>query len=260
MPLLRFVFVSLVGLAVFLTQANAALVALPNGGWTAGAPGPGQTDSQTFTTFGPDMTIAVNNNGASATGFTWSAGYPAINAVETTGGFTGASAQNGMQLFASSTSSTAAYIQTTISFAAPVYNLSFQIWDVDKSAGQFVDTISAIQALTNTGATIAATSVTSAVAGFNAITGSGLGTVVNGTAVANNTTNQGTIDITFSGPITQFSFKWSNSDPGLGQQAIGIGDIQFSTIPEASTMWPVAVLLGVVAGCRIFRRTKRHST
>lgn len=110
-------------------------------------------------------------------------------------------------------------------FAAPVTSVSFQIWDVDAFSNQFKDQISQIQALAVGGATVGPTSVTSAVPGFNTITGTGLSTVVLGTAVlgtasASNTTNQGTIDISFVGPITQFSFEWLNKDPKLGQQAM----------------------------------------
>jgi hypothetical protein len=249
----RCVLLSLAFFAGLLAQVDATLVALPNGGWTAGAPAPGQTDSQTFTTFGPNMTIAVTN-GTAASGVTWSGGYPAINASETTGGFSGSNA-NGFQLYALSSASAASYVLTTISFAAPVYNLSFQIWDVDKSAGQFVDTITAIKAM-NGVTSVAATSVTSAMPGYNTVTGSGLGTTINGTAGASNTTNQGTIDITFSGPIDQFSFKWSNTDAALGGQAIGIGDINFSTVPEADTLWPVMISLGCAISARFITRAR----
>src|SRR4029077_11727549 len=79
---------------------------------------------------------------------------------------------------------------------------------------------------------VGATSVTSATPGFNTIIGTGLATVVLGTANASNTSNQGTIDITFSGPITQFSFDWSNNDAGLGAQAIALGPLTYDVVPE----------------------------
>ena len=237
-------------------RAHATLVVFPNGSWTAGAPAPGQTVSQVFPTISPTLTISLNNNGASATGATWAPGYPTINSTQTTGGFAG---QNGLQLFANSSSSTTGYILTTVVFASPVTNVSFQLWDVDKAAGQFIDSISAIQALSDVGTTIAASSVTSAVSGYNTITGSGLGIVVNGTAGAGNNTNQGTIDISFSGPITQFSFRWSNTDAGLGAQAIGLGNINFTVVPEIDTMFGVLGLLAIVILHRVWTRKRALS-
>jgi hypothetical protein len=233
-------------------QAEATLVVFPNTGWTAGAPAAGQTTSQTFSGT-PGLTVSINNNGSAAQGATWASGYPALNSTQTTGGFTG---ENGLQLYATSTSATTAYILTTVTFASPVTNVSFQIWDVDKLAGQFVDTITSIQALSDLGAVQAASSVTSAVSGFNSITGSGLGFVVTGTNGAGNTTNQGTIDVSFTGPITQFSFKWSNTDPGLGGQAIGLGQINYSVVPEMNALFPIATLLVAVGGTAMWRKHK----
>ena len=136
-------------------------------------------------------------------------------------------------------------------------NLSFQIWDVDASAGQFVDKIFNIQALASLGATVGPDSVTSEVSGYNTITGTGLGTVVLGTANAANNTNQGTIDITFNGPITQFSFDWSNNDPALGAQAIGLGPLTYTILPELPSGWSVALLCAVAAAGREIGRRKK---
>lgn len=201
-------------------------------GWTAGAPSPGQTLSQSFTSVNPnDITVSINNNGASAAGANWQPAYPQISRSPVTGGF---SSTNALQLYVVSQSSTSSYIRTTITFDTPVINLTFQIWDVDAVAGQFVDKIFNIQALAVGGATVGPDSVTSAVPGYNTITGTGLATVVLGTANASNTTNQGTIDITFSGPITQFSFDWANNDAGLGQQAVALGPLTYTPVPEPS--------------------------
>ena len=213
----------------------------PGAGWTAGSPGPGVTASQQFTSVNPnDITVDVNNNGANASGATWQANYPQISANPLTGGLTGV---NALQLYVVSEANTSSYIRTTVTFATPVINLSFQIWDVDAVAGQFADKIWNIQALAQGGGTVGATSVTSATAGYNTISGSGLATVVLGTANAANNTNQGTIDITFSGPITQFSFDWANNDAGLGAQAIGLGPLTYDVVPEYDPVF------GVVAAC-----------
>jgi hypothetical protein len=236
--------------ALLALHAKATVLALPNS-WTGGSPAPGATGSQTFTSSGQTATISVNNNGTSATGATWAAGYPAFNSTQTTGGLS--PLQNGLQLYATSTSSTSAFILTTVTFATAVTNVSFEIWDVDKSATQFVDTITGIQALAfYTGAVQGASSVTSAVPNtYNTVQGSGLSFRVDGTAGASNTTNQGTVTISFTGPITQFSFLWSNTDPGLGGQAIGVGNINFTPVPEVSALWPVAGLLLLGCGGRV---------
>jgi len=96
---------------------------------------------------------------------------------------------------------------------------------------------------------------TSAVPGYNTIGGTGLGTVVLGTANAANNTNQGTIDITFSGPITQFSFDWSNNDAGLGAQAIALGPLTYDVVPEYDPAFGAgAACLTAILGQKIRRR------
>ena len=222
-------------------------------GLDGGHPGPGATVTQSFTSVTPnDITVSINNNGAAASGAVWQAGYPGIDSTNETGGFAGT---NGLQLFVTSQSTTSAFIKTTVMFATPVTSVSFQIWDVDAFSNQFKDQISQIQALAVGGATVGPTSVTSAVPGFNTITGSGLSTVVLGTASASNTTNQGTIDISFTGPITQFSFEWFNKDPKLGQQAIALGPISY--LPEISPGWVTALVCVAAVGAREISRRKK---
>src|SRR5256885_16329177 len=222
-------------------------------GWTAGTPTAGQTVTQSFTSVDPnDITVSVNNDGISNQGATWQTGYPQISRSPLTGSF---GSTNALQLYVVSQSSTSSYIRTTITFATPVINLSFQIWDVDAVAGQFADKIFNIQALALGGGTVGATSVTSATPGYNTITGTGLSTVVLGTNNATNNTNQGTIDITFSGQITQFSFDWSNNDAGLGAQAIGLGPLTYDPVPENNLGFGVAVIcLIAIFGERLRRR------
>jgi hypothetical protein len=234
-------------------RAHGIIFSWPASGWTAGAPGPGATATQSFTSVAPnDITVSINNNGVAASGAAWQPGYPAINSTNETGGLSGT---NALQLFVTAQSSTSAFIKTTVMFANPVTSVSFQIWDVDKAAGQFADQISLIQALAVGGATVGPTSVTSAVPGFNTITGTGLSTVVLGTAGASNTTNQGTIDISFTGPITQFSFEWFNKDGGLGQQAIALGPISY--LPEISPGWITALVCVAAVGAREVSRRRK---
>lgn len=171
-------------------------------GWTAGSPTAGQTLTQSFTSVNPnDITVSVNNSGAGPQGMNLQAGYPQISANPLTDGLTGV---NALQLYAASSQAVGTYIKTTVSFATPVINLSFQIWDVDAVSGQFADKISNIQALTSLGATVGPDSVTSAVPGYNTITGTGLSTVILGTANANNSTNQGAITLSSMGRSHNF--------------------------------------------------------
>jgi hypothetical protein len=230
-------------LACSISAARASIVFdWPNSpGWTAGTPAPGETKTQSFTSVDPnDISVDINNNGiAPLGGATWQTNYPQINSSQSTGGFSGV---NALQLYVVAQNSIASYIRTTVTFATPVINLSFQIWDVDALAGQFADRITNIQALAQGGATVGATSVTSAVPGFNTITGTGLATVVLGIANAANNSNQGTINITFAGPITQFSFDWSNNDAALGAQAIAIGPLTYDPVPEVDPGFGVAAI------------------
>ncbi len=185
----------------------------------------GQTFSQNFTSVSAnDISVSLFNSGVNIQGT-----YPQIGTNPATGGLSGV---NGLQLYISSTPSFGAYLRTTVTFTTAVTNLSFQRWDVDASPGQFIDQIKNIQALAQGGGTVGANSITSEVAGYNSITGTGLSTVIEGTNSAANNTNQGTIDIVFNQPITQFSFDWSNNDNGRGAQAIGLGPLTYDVLPE----------------------------
>ena len=224
-------------------------------GWTAGSPGPGATATQQFTSVNPnDITVDINNNGVAASGATWQTNYPQINSTQSTGGFSGV---NGLQLYVISQASVSSYVRTTVTFATPVINLSFQIWDVDSLPGQFADKISNIQGLALGGGTVGPNSVTSVTPGFNTITGTGLSTVVLGTANAANNTNQGSINITFTGQITQFSFDWSNNDGALGAQAIALGPLTYDPVPETDSVCSLAATcLVAILGQRVYRRRK----
>jgi len=226
-------------------------------GWTAGAPSAGQTQTQSFTSVtANDITVSINNSGSGVQGMLWntgSGGYPQISANPDTGGFTGV---NGLEQLVTSSQAAGTYIKTTVSFATPVVNLSFQIWDVDAVPGQFVDKISNIQAVAQGGGIVGPDSVTSAVPGFNTITGSGLSTVVLGTANAANNTNQGSINITFNGQITQFSFEWSNNDPGLGAQGITLGPLTYEPVPEIDPAWTAAAACALAVGVELLLRRK----
>ena len=226
-------------------------------GWTAGTPTAGQTGMQSFTSVNPnDITVSVNNSGAGPQGMNFQGGYPQISSNPFTGGFSNV---NALELLVTSSQALGTtYTKTTVSFATPVINLSFQIWDVDANPGQFIDKVANLQALAQGGGTVGADSVTSVTPGFNAIVGTGLATVVLGIANANNSTNQGSINVAFNGPITQFSFEWSNNDPGLGQQGIGLGPLTYTPVPESDTLMSTATACVTVIGFELLRRRRSN--
>ncbi len=226
--------------------------------WAAGTPTGGQTATAMFTSVNPnDITVSVNNSGAGPQGMVFNSQYPSIpTGAQITGGFTNV---NSLQMIVSSSQAFGNYIQTTVSFATPVANLSFQIWDVDAHPGQFVDKIANIQALAFGGGTVGPDSVTSVTPGFNTITGSGLSTVVLGTADANDNSNQGSINFVFNAPVTQFSFQWSNNDPGLGQQGIALGPLTYTPVPESGSFLGTAAACLTVVGFELLRRKKNTS-
>ena len=250
-------FVRLFSLALVLLGATGVRASVvfnwpSSPGWTAGTPGNGQTKTQSFTSVTTnDITVSIYTSGVNNQG-----GYPQISTNSTTGGLTGV---NGLQLYISSTPTFGNFLRVTVSFATAVTNLSFQLWDVDAAAGQFVDKFANIQALAQGGGTVGATSVTSEVAGYNSITGTGLSTVILGTAGASNTTNQGTVDITFAGPITQFSFEWSNNDNGRGAQAVGLGPLTYTPVPETRGIFGGIISCIVAASCEMLLRHRSRA-
>ncbi len=229
--------------------AHASVTFNWSGTWSAGSPTNGQTKTQQFTSVtANDITVSIYNSGMTAQG-----GYPAIDSTETTSGLSGV---NGLQLYASKSAAVTSFYRVTVSFATPVTNLSFSLWDCDASAGQFVDKFQNIQALAVGGATVGADSFASEVAGYNTISGSGLSAVISGTAGASNTTNQGTVDIAFNQPITQFSFEWSNSDSGHGAQAVGLSPIVYTIVPEGRSGLVTVGSCAAAVLCEFFRRRR----
>jgi hypothetical protein len=221
--------------------------------WPTGTPTTGNTLTNNYTSGGLTLAVTLAN---SATGATWAAGFPNVG-TNTTGG----TASNGFQLGASSQGSTNpanSYVQVTITFAAPVSSVSFTIWDVDKTAGSWIDSITGISAQPwSTGGPIAAT-ITHPTATYNTISGSGtLGATVTGIASANNTTNQGNVTFDFgTAAITSFTFRWSNTDPGLATQYIGISPITYTavTLPEVGSTIGALGVCALAVGLREFRR------
>ena len=239
-------------------------------GWTAGQPdinGPAQTVDYSST--GQNISVTIANTGA-----TWNGGYPQV-AAGGTGFVNGGTTNNGLIVQPGTQTSTGTFIQLTINFNNPggVNNVSFQLWDidatVDASGNGFIDTITHLQATAVAGGTLLPDTVdnvhtTNPGTSYNFINGSGPTLNITGDPLqpvgAANGTDSGTVNITFSQPITQLSFWYSNSATGsLTTQTIGIGPLTYSILPETSPGWAV-VLVCIAALALEFGRRRRKSS
>src|SRR5690606_26210898 len=89
-----------------------------------------------------------------------------------------------------------------------------------------------------------------------------LSAAVTGTGTATDSTGAGNVWLNFSDQVTSISFTYGNgpgtqSDPG--QQAIGIGDITYTVVPEPSAYLSGLLLLGL-AGRHWWRRRSLKNT
>lgn len=255
------------GLIVFLVSSVACHADLFNWPttpvWTAGSPTDG--NSQTVD-YGPTPAISVTVTNMGGPGMTWGAA-PQVESEGSypfTGGYNAGSGVNGLILQANSQTSNSTYIQLTINFNNPggATNVSFQLWDIDAivdgSGNGFIDTIKNLQG-TAPGGPVYPTSVTRAVPGYNIISGSGAGLTIMGDTSqpsgAANTTNQGTVNIQFSQPVTSISFQYSNGASGsLNQQTLGVGPITFTPVPEVNSSNAALIICGSLLGFGWFRR------
>ena len=226
--------------------------------WAGTGPTDGNSETVDYfaggTGFGVSVTVANS-------GVTLNAGYPQVQ-TESTATFTGGTNSKTigtLQMFNTSSASTASFTKVTINFnyVGGVTNPTFQLWDVDALANQYVDTIKNLQATTTTGATIYPSTITPT-ATFNQVTGSGASAVITGLQSATNNTAQGTVDIAFTGTVTSISFQWSNGDAGLGAQGIGISPITFTPVgaafPEVNSSSAALLLCGGMLGIGRRRR------
>lgn len=262
-PLRRMTILAAVLLAVLFSPSVALCTVFnwPNPpAWAATGPAIGSTETVDYS-FNAQGSLAVSvfNSGA-----TWQTNYPQTASVGTAAAIvTGGTAKGtgSLQLYASAEVSTTTYAQVTINFnyTGGANNISFQLWDVDTSAAQFIDTITNIQATAVGGGIVYPTTLTGT-AGFNTVTGTGAAAVVTGTAAAANTTADGTVNIAFTQTVSSITFRWSNTDTGLGAQAIGVGPITFTgigtAVPEVNSSSAALMLCGGVMGFALVRRRR----
>lgn len=146
---------------------------------------------------------------------------------------------------------------TRITFNNPggVQAVSFYLFDIDFASGQFIDRVGTFQAYRN-GVLVAS---------YATLTGSAYNTVTNNntanaaatghTANAEGDESLGNVLVSFNSPITidEVRFTYSNLAATPGQQAITIYDINYTPVPEGSSIL-CALLLGAVFGSRAWRR------
>ncbi len=137
-------------------------------------------------------------------------------------------------------------ITTTVSFSSlytqGVNNVTFTLFDVDFSSGNFTDQIRSITALSIDGVTLIAPTITTSI--DNTLTGTGLNQVVNGIATnadTGATSGNGNVTISFgTNAIKSFTFTYGTgatapADPTT--QGIALYDISFTPIPEINPAW-----------------------
>jgi len=234
------------------------------GTWTAGAPAIGSSVSQSYnndsTHAGNDVTITLSNTGGTwGTGGTGSPGSPSVN-TNYNGGTS--PAQKTLDLNYSSEATNSPDLKVTINFSAyssGVTQVNFKIFDVDYSAGTWIDQISKITAVTTTGAIVGPASVTGST--DNVVTGSGTNYVVTGVSGnAGGSSSLGNVNINFGTAIvTSVTFSWANLDAARGDQKIGLHDINYTAVATPEVHPALAAML-VCGGVVIFRKFRRHST
>lgn len=191
---------------------------------------------------GNDVTITLAN----AVG-TWNTLYPAKSTA-----YDGGTNQNALTLGFTSETSTTQGLTVTIAFnyTSGVSGVTFSIYDVDYSAGTWIDQIDHIWAVSSSGAIIGPSSVTDSQ--YNYITGTGTNVMVTGSggnARSNQTTEAyGNMTVNFgSNIVTQVSFRWKNIDAAMGDQKIALGDITYANAaPEVGPGFAAIAICGLV--------------
>lgn len=225
--------------------------------WTAGSPGNGSTATQSYSGVdtghaGNDVSISVQNTNTNSG---WNTAITVDN-TRNTGGLS--PAQNAMQLPVSGNNSKGIVITINFLYTEGVNDVSLTLWDIDKSAGQYIDKIDHIWATTITGQTVAATTISGSSA--NSVTLAGTNSTVVGTTLSGATSGNGNVYITFdtTEALQSVSFRWTNTDAGMGQQAIGMFDFSYTVAPEMGSSAAALSLCGIVLLGGIAQKMRQH--
>ncbi len=206
-----------------------------------------QTHSTTSTV--NDVTITLAN----AVG-TWSSPRPAVDT-----NYDGGTGKKALSLGFSKESNTTQGLTVTIDFnyVGGVTNVNFQIFDVDYSAGTWIDKIDQIWATTTTSGTVGPSSVVGSA--DNVVSGTGLTFAATGTNANSLNTSAGNVSIDFgTAKVTSITFRWRNVDNGKGDQKIGLGDINYTQVtPEVNPGLAAMALCAIAVGFRSWKGRKK---
>jgi hypothetical protein len=138
----------------------------------------------------------------------------------------------------------------TTTFGKAVSDLTFTMFDVDRSAGQYYDAIK-IEGYQGTTLVklqkkdVITTSFNEFVEGSNLVQA-----VANGTNAATNSAN-GNVTVKFSEPVDRIVFTYNNLDAASGNQGIGINSFSWKTAPA-----PLPVTLTSFTGKLVNKQTE----
>lgn len=194
------------------------------------------------------MTMALTQNGLASTvagGVT----LPAIGTLVT--GANGAQSLTLGGIFSGRTASiagTTRVVTLTYTFAEPVRDVSFTLYDVDFGANQFRDwlqvtgaagTVAMSSPPRNGNGAGAARTATGSTVAFGTLSTPISLTVSQaaGTAASGNNSDEGNVDVTFAVPVTSVTLRYGNyplttGETATGQQAIGISGVSYCPLPR----------------------------
>ncbi len=124
-------------------------------------------------------------------------------------------------------------------YSDEVSNVTFGIFDLDLLAGQFSDQV-IITALDADGNPVPVTLTTigggSTAITTNNATGTATSTTDNNTGDTDDPDDvDGFVQVSIAGPVASISIDYNNVDTAYGAHAIRVGDLELTTIPDAST-------------------------
>lgn len=207
--------------------------------------------SQTFMVSGVNVTVAITGD----TSYIQSGGYG--TSPNENGSQNGGSGGNALYLYVDYATTGPWWdrdygneksITVTISFASPVTAASFSIFDIDYSSGGFTDQIRNVSATDSV--SIYYPTISGTNSSYTTVAGSGASATVTGIQSSTDGASTGNATFTFGGnEVTSISFTYGNASSAPSNpsgQSIGLGDITYTVVPEASTM-TAAFLLGLWA-------------
>jgi hypothetical protein len=200
------------------------------------------------------LTIASQQNNIWTTDPTTGTQTPAINQT-LTGGLS--PVQNSLMLAANLKTQSDVTVQ--LNFTGGQYgagNVSFSIFDIDVTTNS--DIISNIYGVALDGSLVAAT--ITGIGSTVTLSGTGLNQVLTGNGSAANNSSNGNVTISFGSTIiTDVFFMFSNTSGAPRYQDIGIGDINFTPVPEINpAISAVASCLGALGLTAVMQRRSRR--